>query len=451
MSRISSRFFVFLVASVAVSALAFSQGSLLQSGPMTGYAEMTEVLLWVQTTRPAEVQFRYWRLESPGLSWLSRTAHTTEERANVAHILLTGLEPGTRYAYELRINGEAVLLRHELRFQTPPLWQWRTDPPAFTVAFGSCVYVNETEVDRPGSPYGSDYEIFPRITAMRPDLMLWLGDNTYYREIDWNTVGGLRHRQTHTRSLPELQPLLGITQNYAIWDDHDYGTNDADRSYRLREASLETHKLFWANQLYGTQETPGVFSRFEWGDVEFFLLDDRMHRSPNRSPEDDSKTMFGNGQLQWLKDALVSSRATFKIVVNGNQMLNPTSPFEALSRFPREYRELLSFVKKAKIGGLVFLSGDRHFTELICLEDSTFYPLYDFTSSSLTAGLFSNPEQEMNNPSRVAGTMVTDAHNFGMLRFSGPRTDRVLTMECYDVKGNLRWSHTVRASQLRPS
>ena len=425
------------------------QSSLLQSGPMAGYAEMTETLLWVQTKVPAEVQVRYWELGSRANTSMSPLVRTREEDANIAHILLSDLRPGTRYGYELLINSEVVSLKHALRFQTPPLWQWRTDPPTFNVAFGSCAYVNEEEWDRPGAPYGSDYDIFTRIAAMQPDLMLWLGDNTYYREIDWNTELGLRHRQTHTRSLPELQALLGSTQNYAIWDDHDYGTNDADRSYRLREASLETHKLFWANQLYGTRETPGVFSRFEWGDAEFFLLDDRYHRSPNRAADDETKTMFGPAQFQWLKDALISSRATFKIVVNGNQVLNPMSPFEALSRFSHEYRALLSFIKEANISGLVFLSGDRHFSELICLRDSSFYPLYDFTSSSLTAGLFSNPEREKDNPDRVPGTLVTDAHNFGMLRFSGPRTERVLTLECYDLKGILRWSHVIRASELR--
>jgi len=427
----------------------FGQDALVQSGPMVGYAEMTEVMLWAQTKEPADVQFRYWDLEKPGEKLSSTTVKTVEDQANVAHVLITGLRPGRRYGYELVINRQAVRTRHDLRFQTPPLWQWRTDPPAFSVAFGSCAYINEAEWDRPGTPYGSDYEVFTAITTKKPDLMLWLGDNTYYREIDWNTRRGLRHRQTHTRSIPELQPLLGATHHYAIWDDHDYGPNDADRSYRLKEASLETHKLFWANQLYGTAHTPGVFSRFEWADVEFFLLDDRYHRSPNQSPDDSQKTMFGPEQLQWLKDALVSSRATFKIVVNGNQILNPISPFEALSRFTTEYRDLLAFIKRARIPGLVFLSGDRHFSELICLRDSTFYPLYDYTSSSLTAGLFTNPEKEKSNPNRVAGTLVTDAHNFGLLRFSGPQTDRTLTLECFDDRGDLRWSHAIRARELR--
>ncbi|MDW8296496.1 MAG: alkaline phosphatase family protein, partial [Raineya sp.] len=47
-------FFLLLVQGV------FSQANLLQSGPMVGYSEMKEVLLWVQTKSSAKVKFAYW-------------------------------------------------------------------------------------------------------------------------------------------------------------------------------------------------------------------------------------------------------------------------------------------------------------------------------------------------------------------------------------------------------
>ncbi len=433
-----------------VSVPLFSQTPKLRSGPMVGYSEMTEVLLWVQTTKAAAVQFRYWPLGRPTARTTTASLSTRSDDAFVARATISRLAPGTRYGYELLIDGKVVKRPYPLEFQTQSLWQWRTDPPAFAAAIGSCLYINEKDVDRPGTPYGSDERILTSIASTKPDLMLWLGDNTYYREVDWNTSEGLRYRWTHTRSLPELQPLLGSVHHYYMWDDHDFGPNDADRSYRLRTEALAVHKLFAANGTYGTLETPGTFGRFEWADVEFFLLDDRFHRSPNGSPDGPDKVMFGRPQLQWLKDALINSRAPFKIVANGNQVLNPLSEFEALVQFRTEYDDLLAFIKSNRIPGVVFLSGDRHMAELIRLDDSTFYPLYDFTSSSLTAGLSRPRGKEVDNPYRVPGTLVSDAHNFGMLRFSGPRTDRVLTMECRDVDGKVRWTHTIRASELRP-
>jgi alkaline phosphatase D len=423
-----------------------AQQSKLRSGPMVGYGEMTEVMLWVQTTEPATVQFQYWDIENPKQKLLSPQVRTSEEKANIAHVRISGLKPGRKFEYEVLIDGKLVKRPYRLAFQTQPLWQWRTDPPEFTLAIGSCAYVNEPEWDRPGDPYGGDYEIFATITAKKPDLMIWMGDNVYYREVDWNTVSGMRHRYSHTRALPEMQPLLGATHNYAIWDDHDYGPDNSDRSFRMRSAAWETFQLFWANPPYGTDEVKGVFTRFQWADVDFFLLDNRYHRSPNDAPNDATKVMFGKEQLQWLIDGLVSSRAPFKVVVGGNQMLKPAASHEAFCNFPHEYRQLLGALKEQKIFGVVFLSGDIHNAELSRLPDPDFYPLYDFTSSPLTAGLYRG---ESNNPIRVPGTHINDMRNFGLLRFSGPRRDRKVALECYDVKGNLRWSHEIKASELR--
>ena len=60
--------------------------------------------------------------------------------------------------------------------------------------------------------------------------MLWLGDNIYTREVDFYSLSGYQKRYTHTRNIKEMQPLLSNTHHYAIWDDHDYGPNNTDRS-----------------------------------------------------------------------------------------------------------------------------------------------------------------------------------------------------------------------------
>ncbi|MCB0638944.1 MAG: PhoD-like phosphatase N-terminal domain-containing protein, partial [Lewinella sp.] len=172
----------------------FGQRELLQSGPMPAYSEMTEVMLWVQTTEPAEVQFAYWPKEAAAERQLSTTYQTTADEAFTAHISVTGLEPGVTYGYQLLINDQAVSLSYPTEFQTQALWQYRTDPPTFTVAVGSCAYVNEPKYDRPGTPYGGDYQIFQAIHAKDPDAMLWLGDNTYLREVDWYSRSGVFHR-----------------------------------------------------------------------------------------------------------------------------------------------------------------------------------------------------------------------------------------------------------------
>ena len=71
------------------------------------------------------------------------------------------------------------------------MWQYRFDPPAFTLAVGSCVFINEPQYDRPGRPYGGNYEIFESLADSKPDAMLWLGDNAYFREVDFYSLSGM--------------------------------------------------------------------------------------------------------------------------------------------------------------------------------------------------------------------------------------------------------------------
>ena len=153
--------------------------------------------------------------------------------------------PGKTYEYQLLINNQTVKLNYPTEFSAQTDWSFKTDPPPFKVALGSCAYINDPPYDRPGKPYGSGYEIFESINNADPDIMLWLGDNIYLRPADWYSRTGIMHRYTHTRSVPELQALLANAHNYAIWDDHDFGPNDSDRSYVHKDVTLEAFKLFW--------------------------------------------------------------------------------------------------------------------------------------------------------------------------------------------------------------
>jgi alkaline phosphatase D len=426
-----------------------SSSDALLAGPMLGYGEIAETVVWLQTRRPARAQVRYWKQGEPGKSHLTDEVRTAAASDHIARFVLSGLDFGARYDYEIYLDGERIERPYPMTFKTQPMWRWRTDPPNFKVAFGSCNYVNDSPFDRPGTPYGDSPEVFAAITTFQPDLMLWLGDNCYYREADWLTEAGMRYRYAHTRSQEALQPLLAATHHYAIWDDHDYGPNDSDRTYRGKETSLRIFKDYWANPSYGTPETPGVFGRFEWGDVEFFMLDDRYHRSPNAMSEKKAdKVMFGDAQMQWLMESLRASEAPFKIVVGGNQMLNPLNTFEGFNQFPFEQKKLIDFIRNERVSGVLFLSGDRHYSELLRRNEPGMYPLYDFTSSSLTAGFAKPAPVEVENPSRVPGTLVVEKHNFGVLEFSGPKTERVLTLRCLDGGGLEQWRKEIKASEL---
>lgn len=427
--------------------VSFSQNNLLQSGPMVGYCEMKEAMIWLQTTKETSVRIDYYAIDNPKEKFSSDTQKSEISNGFTNHIVLNKLQPSKQYHYDVFLDGKKVILPYETSFSSKKLWLWREDAPDFTVAFGSCNYINEEAVDRPGKGYGSGYEIYESIHAKKPNIMLWGGDNVYLREADWDSKTGIYHRYTHTRSIKELQPLLASTQNFAIWDDHDFGPNDGDRSFYFKYETQKAFKTFWANKTYGTDanQTEGIYSTFNWGDAQFFLLDDRFFKSPNDRLTGE-KTIIGSTQFEWLIDALSSSKATFKLIVIGGQVLNPSARFENYENYPKEKQKLLSEIEANKIKGVVFLTGDRHFSELSKLNRENTYPLYDWTVSPLTSGVGNSYKDDVNT-NRVEGSLFAQ-NNFGTLSFSGNKSNRQLKLTLFDVQGKELWNKVITKKEL---
>lgn len=422
-----------------------TDSDLLMSGPMVCNTEMREVLIWVQTTAPAKVKIAYWDSSRVQKPYLTQEVLTEKNTAYTAKLLADSVQPGISYTYELRINNNVIPRPYPLTFKTPKLWQWRTEPPSFKIALGSCVYINDTLYDRPGNKYGGGYEIFTNIYNQHPDIMLWLGDNNYLREADWNTRTGILYRYTHSRKVKEMQPLLGSVSNYAIWDDHDFGPNDSDKGYWNKETSLEAFKLFWGNPGYGINGKPGVTTTFEQSDVQFFLMDNRYYRNPDKRKTGERR-ILGKEQLEWLLDNLASSTATFKVVALGGQVLNPAAKYETYATYPEEMNELLTAIEKENVSGVVFLSGDRHHTELSKLERAGTYPLYDLTCSPLTS--YAHPDDGELNTLRVPGTLVNQ-HNFATIEFTKEKAARAMNITVYAQDGKELWKRSILASELQ--
>ncbi len=412
----------------------------LQSGPMIGYVDMFEVLVWVQTKGRAVVEVVYWDIDNPAQQFKTNNVFT-DGPEYTAKCIANAVQPGKSYQYQVMIGGKKVELSYPTTFKTQSLWQWRTDPPPFSFVTGSCNFINEAEYDRP-KPYGSNYQIFTKIYEQKPDFMLWLGDNVYYREPDWNTHTGMAYRYTHTRSLPELQPLLASTAHYAIWDDHDYGPDNSDGTWIHKEMAWEVFRNFWGNPTFGINGQKGCTTRFQYNDADFFLLDNRYNRAPNRCSTCE-RTSLGKDQIEWLIGSLTNSRAPFKFVAIGGQVLSSDDHEEsAFHDFPAERDSIISRIEREGIKGVVFLTGDKHFTELSAFKNKAGNWMYDLTSSSLTAGSFSDAATKTSNDLRVPGTIVAE-NNFSMIRFSGPRTARELAITVYNAQGKEMWTKTI--------
>lgn len=412
--------------------------SLILSGPMLGYSTHKEVKIWVQTRTPSRVQVEYFSEEDPNKKYQSQEVVSKHKEGNVAHLIADQLEPGKVYEYRIYVNGKLQEPKSAQKFKAQAIWIGKASgAPDLKFALGSCAFVNDPKYDTQPKPYGGDYSIYTSIHSLRPDFMLWLGDNIYLREPDWESRTGFLYRYTKQRSLAELQPLLADVHQYAIWDDHDWGPNDGDASFWMRDTAEEMFKLFWANPNYAKD---GIYGSFTWGDAQFFLMDDRSFRTAN-----DNKTgereFFGKKQLDWLVNGLAFSKAKFKFVAVGGQVLNPLSVFENYATYPEEREKLLSAIRKMKIKNVIFLTGDRHFTELSFLEENGEEPLYDLTVSPLTSSTHAPITEK--NPLRVEGTLIDDKRNFGLIEITGPPKRRLLKMSVFDAEGKTLWSREI--------
>ena len=434
--------FIVIVLFIAVL---FSKENNINAGPMVGYSEKVEVALWIQTKTEADVKFLYWDVNNPKIIFETDSKTTEKVSGFTATLIADLVQPGTIYNYQPIINGSKINLDYKLEFQTQEHWEYRKDAPDFSFSIGSCAYTNEIEKDRPGKSYGGDYFIYKNILNKNPDFMLWLGDNVYFREPDASRTG-VYHRYTYDRALSDLQPLLGSVHHYAIWDDHDYGPNNSDRSFIHKNLTLQAFKDFWANPSYGIGDNGGITTQFKWSDVDFFLLDNRFFRTP-QNREYIYKEILGDDQVQWLIDALLNSKAPFKIIAIGGQFLNSEKVFENHINWEDEHNKILDLIKKEKIEGVIFLSGDRHFSEVSKMDRYGAYSLYDFTVSPLTSGFCDICKNEKNKY-RINESGVFQ-RNFAVFKVSGATKNRTLDYTIFNNKGEALWNYTLHEDDLK--
>jgi len=206
---------------------------------------------------------------------------------------------------------------------------------------------------------------------------LLLGDVVYADTTDHDT---LWQHHLQQRAVKDFANVLRTMPNYPMWDDHDYGPNNSDGTEAGKEHSLRAFRGLWALPPTGTQDTPGAFYRFQWGDVEFFMLDGRYHRSPDKAENDGSKRMLGDAQFAWLMDGLRNSTATFKVLASGSTLQASGADGWRIYDFARN--RLYNAISDSGIDGVLYLSGDVH-ASYIQVHDAPGYPLVEVISSGI--------------------------------------------------------------------
>jgi len=423
---------------------------------MPGHATANAAKVWVQTPAGATVYL-----------WIDKRQigplQTTAETGYTAIFEVYDLQPNMQYDYWVQIGQQTTKPEVEPhgKLHTAPLVGQAVD---FSFVAGSCALTLDGKYKpgkQPQTPNWKRFQIYETIVSHNPDLMLWLGDNIYTRGGEWNSLAGYQYRYSCTRRVHEMQKLLRNANHYAVWDDHDFGPNNADVSFLNKHLGRQAFMQFWPNPDFGLPNEKGLASgittKFSWGDCDFFCLDSRTFRTPPGDPiqkidsdQNESaplSTMLGTKQLQWLLDELKASKATFKFVLLGTQILNTKvgSVETYKAHYPEERQAILDFISANKIANVVFLTGDRHHTDFSVYraDDQSPY-IYDLTSSALTS--FGSPASwAEKNLLRVPGTFYRKP-NFALLEVQGQGDSRQLVISIRNRQDDLVWQQTISAA-----
>jgi alkaline phosphatase D len=417
-----------LTDSVEFNALVQKYGTELLHGPMLGFVTDTSAKFWVRTANEVPVQVLIGTAQRANSAITSDIVKTSRNKDFTAVLSVKGLKPDTRYYYKLLVDGSIQ----------PRQWAFRTFPASgsksqFWVGFGG------------GAGFTPQHErMWDTITSYNLPSFLFLGDNVY---IDNPTRQAVQQYCYYRRqSRPEFRHFVASTAIYAIWDDHDFTTNDAGGGPEILRPywKLPVWRTFtnnWNNPYYGGGENqPGCWFDFSIGDVDFFMLDGRYYRTKSGVT---NPSMLGDAQKMWLFKKLKSSKATFKIIASPVPWSYGAKPGsnDPWQGYKTEREQIFSFLESNEIDGVILIAADRHRSDIWRIERPNGYPLYEFESSRLT-----NIHTHKIMPGSLFG--YNKKCSFGMLQFDTTMSDPQVTYKIINIDKEVIYTFSLKRSQL---
>lgn len=372
-------------------------------------------------------------------------------------------DSASRFSRDLSSNRSASLSRSSAMAEAKPDPHPLSQQVIRRIAFGSCAHQ-----DRP-------QPIWDAVLEQKPDLFIFLGDNIYG---DTRDPAVLADSYKRLGAQPGFARLRATTPLLAIWDDHDYGENDAGGDYPMKAESRRLFCDFWGESATSPRRIrDGVFAGYVFGvdqqpgaaRLQILLPDLRYNRSPltvrplgnltysawadarqaagepvfgpyERNP-DKGATQLGETQWRWLEDQL-GIPATVRILASSLQVVADFPGWESWANYPGDLDRLIEAVRARRANGLFCISGDTHWAELSCRTRNVPFPLWDLTSSGLTETWPAIAP----NAHRVGAAWREP--NFGVIDFDWRTDGAGIDLRNLDVTGTERISRRLDTNQL---
>jgi alkaline phosphatase D len=325
-----------------------------------------------------------------------------------------------------------------------------TAPKAVSkIVFGSCADQNKP------------CPIWQKMADHKAELCILLGDNIY---ADLETTDGKTKLKPSTpekmaqcykelANVPAFNTLRSTSYILPMWDDHDYGNNDAGEEWVHKDdAQKQFLDFFGVANDSSRRKRKGVYHAETFGEVgqrvQVILIDTRFHRTALKKSDkiipgttirpylvntEADASFLGAEQWTWLEEQL-KQPADVRIIGSGIQVVSDDHPFEKWATMPNERAKLYKLIKDTNANGVVILSGDRHLGEISVDLKSVGYPLYDITSSGLNQGSANYRDQEVNKQ-RVAA--MPWGNNYGTVMIDWTAKDPTVSLQLRGEDGEV--------------
>lgn len=276
-------------------------------------------------------------------------------RDHTRQFALGKLKPGTRYevTVESRDARGAAGAIERGSFRTAPARD-ATVPVRFAV-------VTCGDHPRRDDPVNG-HRIYAALRQLAPDFLVHTGDVEYYDKADpWATTPELaRFKWNRLYALPYLRAFHRETAAYFTYDDHDILRNDCWPGQTYGDLTFEAGVGIFREQ---TPSSALPYRTIRHGrDLQIWITEGRVARSPNTDPDGPGKTILGATQKAWLKRTIAESDATFKVLLSPTPYVGPDRGNKrdnhANIGFKTEGDEMRRFLGAQP--NLIVVNGDRH-------------------------------------------------------------------------------------------
>jgi alkaline phosphatase D len=408
-------------------------------GVASGDVSGDGAIVWSRSDRAARLLVEYATDENFRNSFRIEGPAALETSDFTARVDLTGLPPGQDIFYRVTFQS----LQDPRQFSEPLNGRLRTPPAGRrTIRF-------QWSGDTAGQGWGINPEwggmkIYETMRRADPDFFIHCGDYIYADNPIQAEValpdGGVWKNVTTAEKSKVAETLQEFRGNYAYnlmdenirrfhaqvpqlvqWDDHEtvnnwYPTETlvsderySEKSVALLAARAKRAFLEYTPLRFNAEDPERIYRAVHYGpSLDVFVIDMRSYRGPNtanRQTESGSDTVFlGRPQIRWLKQALLASKATWKVVASdmpiGLIVRDGKEAFENLANGDGpalgrelEMADLLRFIKHNDIRNVVWLTADVHYTAAHYYDPakaqfSDFNPFWEFVSGPLNAGTF---------------------------------------------------------------